>query len=60
MFIWGFIIVFGKGKFTMTPGFSVHAYGNRNIQFGEEIKEISLFVFYPILRHVSSLKKENL
>jgi len=30
---------FRKGKFTVTPGFSVHAYGNRNIQFGEEIKD---------------------
>jgi hypothetical protein len=30
---------FRKGKFTITPGFSVHAYGNKNIQFGEEIKE---------------------
>ena len=30
---------FRKGKFTVTPGFSVHAYGNKNIQFGEEIKE---------------------
>lgn len=27
------------GKFTITPGFSVHAYGNRNIQFGQEFKE---------------------
>ena len=30
---------FRKGKFTVTPGFSVHSYGNKNIQFGEEIKE---------------------
>ena len=30
---------FRKGKFTVTPGFSVHTYGNKNIQFGEEIKE---------------------
>ncbi len=28
-----------KGKFTITPGFSVHAYGNRNIQFGETFKD---------------------
>ncbi len=27
------------GKFTITPGFSVHAYGNRNIQFGETFKD---------------------
>ncbi len=25
---------FRKGKFTVTPGVSVHSYGNRNIQFG--------------------------
>ena len=30
---------FRKGKFTVTPGFSVHSYGNKNIQFGEKIKE---------------------
>lgn len=27
------------GKFTLTPGFSVHAYGNRNTQFGETFEE---------------------
>ncbi|MDC7996532.1 TonB-dependent receptor [Gilvibacter sediminis] len=27
------------GKFTVTPGFSLHAYGNRNIQSGEEFKD---------------------
>ncbi len=27
------------GKFTITPGFSIHAYGNRNSQFGEEYKD---------------------
>ncbi len=27
------------GKFTITPGFSVHAYGNKNIQFGETFKD---------------------
>ncbi len=26
---------FKSGKFTVTPGFSLHAYGNRNTQFGE-------------------------
>ena len=30
---------FRKGKFTVTPGFSIHAYGNRNIQFGKEIED---------------------
>jgi hypothetical protein len=27
------------GKFTITPGFSVHAYGNQNTQFGEEFED---------------------
>jgi hypothetical protein len=27
------------GMFTITPGFSVHAYGNKNIQFGETFKD---------------------
>jgi len=28
-----------SGKFTFTPGFSVHAYGNKNTQFGETFKD---------------------
>jgi hypothetical protein len=28
-----------SGKFTVTPGFSVHAYGNNNSQFGETFKD---------------------
>ena len=28
-----------SGKFTVTPGFSVHAYGNNNSQFGESFKD---------------------
>ncbi len=27
------------GKFTITPGLSVHSYGNNNTQFGQEFKE---------------------
>ncbi|MFT5752000.1 MAG: hypothetical protein ACI828_001296 [Flavobacteriales bacterium] len=27
------------GKFTITPGFSAHAYGNKNIQFGETVED---------------------
>lgn len=27
------------GKFTITPGFSVHAYGNKNTQFGETFED---------------------
>ncbi len=28
-----------SGKFTFTPGFSVHAYGNKNSQFGDTFKD---------------------
>ncbi|MFT5103960.1 MAG: hypothetical protein ACI86C_001621 [Candidatus Latescibacterota bacterium] len=34
------------GKFTITPGFSVHAYGNKNSQFGE-VFEDNFFRFLP-------------
>lgn len=27
------------GKFTITPGFSIHAYGNKNTQFGETFED---------------------
>ena len=27
------------GKFTITPGFSLHSYGNNNTQFGQEFKD---------------------
>ena len=27
------------GKFTLTPGFSIHSYGNRNTQLGQEFKD---------------------
>ena len=30
---------FKTGKFTITPGFSAHAYGNKNIQFGETVED---------------------
>ncbi len=34
------------GKFTVTPGFSVHAYGNKNTQFGETFED-NFFRFLP-------------
>lgn len=30
---------FKRGKFTITPGFSMHAYGNNNTQFGETFND---------------------
>lgn len=35
----GFHYRLKSGKFTFTPGFSVHAYGNKNSQFGVEYKD---------------------
>jgi hypothetical protein len=35
----GFHYRFITGKVTMTPGFSVHAYGNKNTQFGETFQD---------------------
>ena len=37
---------FKSGKFTITPGFSLHAYGNKNSQFGETV-ENNFFRFLP-------------
>ncbi len=34
------------GKFTITPGFSLHAYGNKNLQFGETFED-NFFRFLP-------------
>ncbi|WP_298514221.1 carboxypeptidase-like regulatory domain-containing protein [uncultured Kordia sp.] len=35
----GFHYRLKSGKFTFTPGFSVHSYGNKNSQFGVEYKD---------------------
>jgi hypothetical protein len=35
----GFHYRLRAGKFTITPGFSLHAYGNKNVQFGADFKE---------------------
>jgi hypothetical protein len=35
----GFRYRLKSGKFTFTPGFSVHAYGNNNSQFGERFED---------------------
>jgi hypothetical protein len=37
---------FKSGKFTVTPGFSLHTYGSKNTQFGETIKD-DFFRFLP-------------
>ncbi|MBT8236738.1 MAG: carboxypeptidase-like regulatory domain-containing protein [Bacteroidia bacterium] len=46
------------GKFTITPGFSVHAYGNRNIQFGETFED-NFFRFLPDFETRIQFKKSE-
>ena len=46
------------GKFTITPGFSVHAYGNRNTQFGETFED-NFFRFLPDFETRIQFKKSE-
>lgn len=46
------------GKFTITPGFSVHAYGNKNIQFGETFVD-NFIRFLPDFETRVQLKKSE-
>ncbi len=46
------------GKFTITPGFSVHAYGNKNSQFGETFKN-NFFKFLPDFETRVQFKKSE-
>ena len=47
-----------SGKFTITPGFSLHAYGNKNIQFGEEFKD-NFFRVLPEFETLIQFKKSE-
>ena len=47
---------FRSGKFTITPGFSVHSYGNQNTQFGINIKD-NFFRLLPDFETRIQLKK---
>ncbi|MBC8755901.1 carboxypeptidase-like regulatory domain-containing protein [Kordia sp. YSTF-M3] len=47
-----------SGKFTFTPGFSLHAYGNNNTQFGETFKD-NFFRFLPDLETRIQFKKSE-
>ncbi len=49
---------FKKGKFTVTPGFSVHAYGNKNIQFGK-VYEDNFFRILPDFETRIQFKKSE-
>ncbi|MFV9551346.1 carboxypeptidase regulatory-like domain-containing protein [Algibacter sp. PT7-4] len=46
------------GIFTITPGFSLHAYGNKNIQFGETFED-NFFKFLPDFETIIQFKKSE-
>lgn len=46
------------GKFTITPGFSAHAYGNKNTQFGTEFVD-NFFRFLPDFETRIQFKKSE-
>ena len=48
------------GKFTFTPGFSVHAYGNKNTQFGETYEDNFLKVLPDFETRIQFKKSESL
>lgn len=48
------------GKFTITPGFSVHAYGNKNIQFGETFEDNFFRVLPDFETRIQFKKSESL
>lgn len=47
-----------SGKFTITPGLSLHSYGNKNIQFGEEYKD-NFFRVLPEFETLIQFKKSE-
>ncbi|TDU43862.1 outer membrane beta-barrel protein [Gelidibacter sediminis] len=47
-----------SGKFTFTPGFSVHAYGNNNTQFGEKYED-NFFKILPDFETLIQFKKSE-
>jgi hypothetical protein len=49
---------FKKGKFTVTPGFSLHAYGNKNTQFGITYED-NFFRFLPDFETRIQFKKSE-
>jgi hypothetical protein len=48
------------GKFTITPGFSIHAYGNKNTQFGDTYKDNFFRVLPDFETRIQFKKSENL
>ena len=48
------------GIFTLTPGFSAHAYGNRNVQFGEEYVDNFFRLLPDFLARIQLKKSETI
>ena len=48
------------GKFTFRPGFSTHSYGNKNSQFGEEIKDNFFRILPDFETRIQFKKSESL
>ena len=48
------------GKFTITPGFSVHAYGNKNVQFGETFEDNFVRILPDFETRIQFKKSESL
>ncbi|MBU2929152.1 TonB-dependent receptor [Winogradskyella psychrotolerans] len=48
------------GKFTITPGFSVHAYGNKNTQFGETYEDNFFRILPDFETQIQFKKSESL
>lgn len=48
------------GKFTFTPGFSIHAYGNKNTQFGETFEDNFIRVLPDFETRIQFKKSESL
>jgi len=51
---------FKAGKFTVTPGFSVHSYGNKNTQFGETFQDNFVRILPDFETRIEFKKSETL
>lgn len=51
---------FRTGKFTFTPGFSVHAYGNKNIQYNEQVADNFIRLLPDFETRIQFKKSESL
>ncbi|WP_179319080.1 TonB-dependent receptor [Winogradskyella helgolandensis] len=56
----GFHYRLKTGKFTITPGFSVHAYGNKNTQFGDTYEDNFFRVLPDFETQIQFKKSESL